>query len=116
MRLIRSFTLKRRNTSDQYERQRANACKKERLRRLNALVNEISAKKMKEYEGQTVEVLVEGESKNNPEILAGYTSKSKLVNFKAPKEAIGNIVKVKITQAKTWSLDGEMVGEAIEVN
>ncbi|MGE1211614.1 tRNA (N6-isopentenyl adenosine(37)-C2)-methylthiotransferase MiaB [Bacillus pumilus] len=90
--------------------------KKERLQRLNALVNEISAKKMKEYEGQTVEVLVEGESKNNPEILAGYTSKSKLVNFKAPKEAIGNIVKVKITQAKTWSLDGEMVGEAIEVN
>lgn len=56
--------------------------KKERLRRLNALVNEISAKKMKEYEGKVVEVLVEGESKNNPDILAGYTEKSKLVNFK----------------------------------
>ncbi|MCY8163333.1 TRAM domain-containing protein, partial [Bacillus inaquosorum] len=89
--------------------------KKERLQRLNALVNEISAKKMKEYEGQVVEVLVEGESKNNPDILAGYTEKSKLVNFKGPKEAIGKIVRVKIQQAKTWSLDGEMVGEAIEV-
>ncbi|MCY8689042.1 TRAM domain-containing protein, partial [Bacillus spizizenii] len=32
-----------------------------------------------------------------------------------PKEAIGKIVRVKIQQAKTWSLDGEMVGEAIEV-
>ncbi|MED4567838.1 tRNA (N6-isopentenyl adenosine(37)-C2)-methylthiotransferase MiaB, partial [Bacillus atrophaeus] len=89
--------------------------KKERLQRLNDLVKEISAKKMKEYEGEVVEVLVEGESKNNPEILAGYTRKSKLVNFKGPKEAIGKLVHVKIHQAKTWSLDGEMVGEAIEV-
>ncbi len=70
---------------------------------------------MKEYEGQVVEVLVEGESKNNPDILAGYTRKNKLVNFKGPKEAIGQLVNVKIHQAKTWSLDGEMVGEAIEV-
>ncbi|MEN2446965.1 TRAM domain-containing protein, partial [Bacillus sp. JR_15] len=48
-------------------------------------------------------------------ILAGYTRKNKLVNFKGPKEAIGQLVNVKIHQAKTWSLDGEMVGEAIEV-
>lgn len=45
MRLIRSFTLQEKEHQHQYERQRANACKKERLRRLNALVNEISAKK-----------------------------------------------------------------------
>ncbi|MGP1907582.1 tRNA (N6-isopentenyl adenosine(37)-C2)-methylthiotransferase MiaB [Metabacillus sp. JX24] len=89
--------------------------KKARLQKLNKLVNEISAKKMMEYEGQVVEVLVEGESKNNPEVLAGYTSKSKLVNFRGPKSAIGEIVKVKITKAKTWSLDGEMAEEAIEV-
>lgn len=89
--------------------------KKERLQRLNALVNELSAEAMKKYEGQVVEVLVEGESKNNPEILAGYTRKNKLVNFKAPKSAIGKLVKVKITKAKTWTLDGEMVEEAVEV-
>lgn len=41
-------------------------------------VNEISAKKLKEYEGKVVEVLVEGESKNNPEVLAGYTEKVSL--------------------------------------
>ncbi|MEI2400901.1 tRNA (N6-isopentenyl adenosine(37)-C2)-methylthiotransferase MiaB, partial [Paenibacillus phytohabitans] len=56
--------------------------KKERLQRLNALVNEISAKKNLAYQDQIVEVLVEGESKNNPDVLAGYTSKNKLVNFK----------------------------------
>lgn len=89
--------------------------KKERLQRLNALVNEISAQKMKEYEGKVVEVLVEGESKNNPDILAGYTRKNKLVNFKGPKSAIGQLVKVKITKAKTWTLDGEMAEEQIGV-
>ena len=89
--------------------------KKERLQRLNAVVNELSAAKMKEYEGKIVEVLVEGESKNNPDVLAGYTTKSKLVNFRGPKTAIGTIVKVKVTEAKTWSLNGEMVEETIEV-
>ncbi|OCA83768.1 tRNA (N6-isopentenyl adenosine(37)-C2)-methylthiotransferase MiaB [Pseudobacillus wudalianchiensis] len=83
--------------------------KKERLQRLNAVVNEMSAEALKKYEGQIVPVLVEGESKNNPDILAGYTNKNKLVNFKGPKTAIGKIVNVKITDAKTWSLNGEMV-------
>lgn len=89
--------------------------KKERLQRLNALVNEMSAEKMKSYLGKTVEVLVEGESKKNPEVLAGYTKKNKLVNFIAPKSVIGSIVKVKITDTKTWSLNGEMVDQTVEV-
>lgn len=85
--------------------------KKERLQRLNNLVNELSAKALKKYEGEIVEVLVEGESKNNPDVLAGYTRRNKLVNFVGPKSAIGKLVKVKITEAKTWSLNGEMVEE-----
>ncbi|CAG9619634.1 tRNA (N6-isopentenyl adenosine(37)-C2)-methylthiotransferase MiaB [Sutcliffiella rhizosphaerae] len=89
--------------------------KKERLQRLNALVNEISAKKLKEYEGKIVEVLVEGESKKNPDVLAGYTEKSKLVNFKAPKSVVGKIIKVKVTKAKTWTLDGELAERTLEV-
>ena len=59
---------------------------------------------------KTVEVLVEGESKNNPDVLAGYTRRSKLVNFIGPKTAIGKVVKVKITDAKTWSLNGRNGG------
>ncbi|NRD78918.1 tRNA (N6-isopentenyl adenosine(37)-C2)-methylthiotransferase MiaB [Bacillus sp. BRMEA1] len=85
--------------------------KKLRLQRLNDLVNELSAKALKTYEGQVVEVLVDGESKNNPDVLAGYTTKNKLVNFTGPKSAIGKIVKVKINDAKTWSLNGEMIDE-----
>ncbi|HYK74916.1 MAG TPA: tRNA (N6-isopentenyl adenosine(37)-C2)-methylthiotransferase MiaB [Pseudoneobacillus sp.] len=89
--------------------------KKERLQRLNNLVNETAAESMKKYKGQIVEVLVEGESKYNSDVLAGYTNKSKLVNFIGPKTAIGKIVKVKITDAKTWSLNGEIVEELVEV-
>ena len=86
--------------------------KKARLQRLNKLVNEYSLKAMAQHEGQTVEVLVEGESKRNDEVLSGYTRKNKLVNFRAPKDVIGKLVHVKITDAKTWSLDGEFIGVA----
>ncbi|WP_369903054.1 tRNA (N6-isopentenyl adenosine(37)-C2)-methylthiotransferase MiaB [Bacillus manliponensis] len=89
--------------------------KKERLQRLNAIVNELAAKKNKAYEGQVVEVLVDGESKNNPEVLAGYTRTNKLVNFKGPESVIGKLVKVRVMEAKTWSLNGELVKEPIEV-
>jgi tRNA-2-methylthio-N6-dimethylallyladenosine synthase len=89
--------------------------KKDRLQRLNKLVNAQSADAMKQYEGEIVDVLVEGESKNNPDVLAGYTKRNKLVNFRAPRTAIGSIIPVKIIKAKTWSLDGEMVEASLEV-
>ncbi len=85
--------------------------KKERLQRLNDLVAEIALEKNKAYEGKIVEVLVEGESKKNPNVLAGYTRGNKLVNFIGPKSAIGQLVHVRITEAKTWTLRGEMVRE-----
>ncbi|WP_096189053.1 tRNA (N6-isopentenyl adenosine(37)-C2)-methylthiotransferase MiaB [Evansella halocellulosilytica] len=86
--------------------------KKDRLRRLNEVVNDLAAKKNKPYEGQVVEVLVEGESKKNPDVLTGRTRTNRLVNLRAPKSAIGQLVNVKITEAKTWSLDGHVVETA----
>lgn len=83
--------------------------KKQRLHRLNAVVGELCANALKDYEGQTVEVLVEGTSKKNDHVLAGYTRKNKLVNFVGPKEVVGQLVLVKINEAKTWSLNGEFV-------
>src|SRR5699024_10836113 len=59
--------------------------KKERLHRLNELVNQQSAVSMEVYEGLTVNVLVEGESKKDDTVLSGYTEKNKVVNFKVPK-------------------------------
>src|SRR5690625_1922663 len=90
--------------------------KKERLHRLNELVNKQSAETMNAYEGQTVKVLVEGESKKDDTVLSGYTEKNKVVNFKGPKSIIGKIVDVKITDARTWSLNGELVTKTVGVN
>lgn len=89
--------------------------KKDRLQRLNKIVNKQSAEAMKTYEGEIVDVLIEGESKNNPEVLAGYTKRNKLVNVRAPREVIGQIIPVRVVKAKTWSLDGEMIAEKVEV-
>lgn len=83
--------------------------KRERLQRLNAVVAEFSANALKKYEGKVVEVLVEGSSKKRDDVLAGYTRRNKLVNFAGPKELVGQVVKVKITEAKSYSLRGEFV-------
>lgn len=90
--------------------------KKQRLYRLNELVNKQSADSMKAYEGKTVKVLVEGESKKDETVLSGYTEKNKVVNFTGPKSIIGKIVDVKITESKTWSLNGELVENTVEVS
>ncbi|MEK4426307.1 tRNA (N6-isopentenyl adenosine(37)-C2)-methylthiotransferase MiaB [Solibacillus sp. FSL K6-1523] len=88
--------------------------KKERLHRLNHVVAEYSAKALKELEGQIVEVLVEGSSKRRDDVLAGYTRKNRLVNFKADPKYIGHRVLVKVTEAKSHSLLGEFVGKVKE--
>lgn len=83
--------------------------KEERLYRLNDLVSEKANKQNQKYLNQIVEVLVEGTSKKNDEMLSGYSKHNKLVNFKGNKDDIGKIVKVKITEVKTWALKGEQV-------
>ena len=82
--------------------------KENRLRRLNELVNKYSLEKNKEYVGKIVKVLIEGKS-DKKNILMGYTDTMKLVNVKGSINSIGTIVDVKILDAKTWSLDGEIV-------
>ncbi|MCK5762297.1 MAG: tRNA (N6-isopentenyl adenosine(37)-C2)-methylthiotransferase MiaB, partial [Candidatus Izimaplasma sp.] len=83
--------------------------KKQRLYKLNDIVNEGYLRGNMRFEGKIVKVLVDGTSKNNDEVLAGYTENNKLVNFKGDKSLIGEIVEVKITIAKTWFLKGEQV-------
>lgn len=82
--------------------------KEERLQRLNELVNKYARENNEKYLGKVVEVLVEGPSDKNNKVM-GYTDTMKLVNITADKSYIGKIVKVKITEVKTWSLEGELV-------
>ena len=52
------------------------------------------------------DVLVEG--RNEKGKLFGYTDTFKLINFDGDDSLIGSIIKVKVLDAKTWSLDGEI--------
>src|SRR5690625_4021173 len=89
--------------------------KKERLYRLNELVNKQSAESMASYEGKTVKVLVEGESKKEDKVLYRYKEKNKDLNIKGTISIIGKIVDVKITETRTWSLNGELVEKTVGV-
>ena len=83
--------------------------KKQRFNKLTAVIAKNELEKYKTFEGKTVKVLVEGPSKKNVEILSGYTEDMKLVNFKGNIDKVGQIVNVKITKAKTYTLEGEQV-------
>lgn len=83
--------------------------KQERFQRLIDTMYDIFYKKNKECVGKTFEVLVEGISKNNSEILTGRTRGYKLVHFKGGKRNIGQLVNVKITGHNSFALEGELV-------
>ncbi|MGL6248741.1 MAG: tRNA (N6-isopentenyl adenosine(37)-C2)-methylthiotransferase MiaB [Culicoidibacterales bacterium] len=85
--------------------------KKTRLKELNVVLNEHALTHNQAYIDTVQYVLVEGTSQKNDEILSGYTESLKLVNFEGPTSLIGQIVPVKITQARTWSLFGAYEGE-----
>ena len=83
--------------------------KKERFDRLLEVVNEAATKTAQVYQGKIVEVLVEGVSKKNPEYMMGRNRQNKLVNFKGTEDLIGKLVNVRITETKSFSLNGEMI-------
>lgn len=85
--------------------------KEERLQRLNELVAFYANKNNQRFKDQIVEVLVDGLSKRNAKVYSGYTPENKLVNFTGEGVKTGDIVKVKITQVMSFSLNGELVEE-----
>ena len=85
--------------------------KEERLQRLNELVAYYANKNNQKFKDQIVEVLVDGSSKRNNEVYSGYTPENKLVNFKGNNIKVGDIVKVRITEVMSFSLNGELVEE-----
>lgn len=85
------------------------AVKHDRINRCLEVLHQISHDNNQAYQDQVVEVLVEEVSRNNPERLTGRTRTSKLVNFPGDPTDIGKQVMVKITAAKTFSLDGEKI-------
>ena len=81
--------------------------KEERLQILNEIVNKYSLESNKKLLGKIVEVLVIGKSEKDDSKVYGYTDTMKLVNIVGDENLIGKIIPVKITDAKSFSLDGE---------
>ena len=79
--------------------------KEKRLQVLNDLINKYSKESNERLLNKVVPVLIDGKS-DKEGFLSGYSNTNKLVNVKLDESYIGKIVNIKITDAKTWSLDG----------
>ena len=103
------YSIRKGTPAEKFEDQIEESEKHRRFDLLVSAVNEISEKKNKAYQDRVEKVLVDGVSKNDKSTLTGRTDGFKLVNFAGKKELIGSLVDVKITDAKTFSLFGEVI-------
>ena len=84
----------------------------DKLRRLHQLQGVINASITRISEsrlGTVQRILVEGTSKRDATELTGRTECNRAVNFAGPARLIGQLVDVKITETRTYSLRGEVV-------
>ena len=82
--------------------------KNKRLQTLNKKVNAYAMEANKKLVGKVVDVLIIGKSEKGEDKVCGYTDTMKLVNVIGSDDLIGKIVPVKILDAKSFSLDGEV--------
>ena len=92
---------------DRMENQIPEEQKHKRFDKLKKLVEEQIEENNQKYVGTTQKVLVEGESKNNKDLLTGRTDSNKVVVFEGDKELIGKIIDLKIVSEHMWYLKGE---------
>lgn len=84
----------------------------EKIRRLNeiiALQNELSLASNRRDIGKTFEVLVEGYSKRSREQMCGRSQQNKMIVFPKGNAKPGDLVMVRITEASSATLIGELV-------
>jgi tRNA-2-methylthio-N6-dimethylallyladenosine synthase len=91
-----------------YDDQVEEVAKMERLHRLFALTEQISSELNQELVGHEFPVLIDGDSRRNPNHWQGRGEDNRVVNFaKCGREGVGDIVDVRITRAGAHSLVGE---------
>jgi len=76
---------------------------------LEELQESIQEKVYGDYLGRTVSVLAEKTSARSSEDMTGHSTCHKVVNFRAGQTKPGDVVNVLISQAKSYSLYGELV-------
>lgn len=86
------------------------AIKKERLQRLLAVQNRNSLQINQGLLNKMIKVLVEGVSKTSDRAYTGRSAGNKVVIFNGTPDLVGEIVDVRVNEAKTWHLEGEVIG------
>ncbi len=81
----------------------------DRLNRIIALQNELSAESNRRDVGKEMEVLVEGRSKRSADEHFGRTSQNKVVVFPKGETKPGDFVRVRILDASSATLRGELI-------
>ena len=94
---------------DKMQNQVPEDIKHKRFDRLKELVESQIAENNSKYVGTIQKVLVEGPSKNNPELLTGRTDSNKVVIFEGSKELIDTIIDLKIISEHMWYLKGKII-------
>ncbi|MEB3249081.1 MAG: tRNA (N6-isopentenyl adenosine(37)-C2)-methylthiotransferase MiaB [Merismopediaceae bacterium] len=85
--------------------------KGDRLQRLNHLVATKAAERSQRYQGRVEEILVEDQNPKNPQQVLGRTRGNRLTFCDGNIEDLrGQLVKVKITEVRAFSLTGENLG------
>lgn len=93
---------------DKMEKQIPEEQKHERFNQLKSLVESQIEENNKKYLETNQTVLVEGESKNNKDLLTGRTDSNKVVVFEGTKDLIGEMIDLKIVSQHMWYLKGEI--------
>jgi tRNA-2-methylthio-N6-dimethylallyladenosine synthase len=103
-----AFSPRPRTPAARYDGQVAESAKKDRLHRLFALTDQISTELNQSLVGADLPVLIDGDSRRNPEHWQGRAEDNRVVNFaKSGREEVGEIVDVRITRAGAHSLFGD---------
>ncbi|PWG64112.1 tRNA (N6-isopentenyl adenosine(37)-C2)-methylthiotransferase MiaB [Sediminicurvatus halobius] len=84
--------------------------KKARLQRLQAVLDANGQRISEAMVGSEQSVLVDGVSKKRSDEIAGRTENNRVVNFPGHPRLIGRFVRVRITEALSHSLRGELLG------
>lgn len=83
--------------------------KRRRFHIVEELQREIQDRKMRQWRGRTVEVLVEDTHKGR---WRGRSPQGKLVFFDDPRDLHGQLVNVKVTYSGPWSMSGVLMKES----
>jgi tRNA-2-methylthio-N6-dimethylallyladenosine synthase len=81
--------------------------REERNQVLLQTINEIGARKYKNFIGRQMQILVEGPSKKNPARMSGRTRCNKIVLFDGSERHRGEIMDLKIVRAGSFTLYGD---------